>query len=57
MSVVEGLGWPVSPPSSPEPVGWHEDVSRETKDKTVKDEAVWGRTVWDRTVWDRDASE
>ena len=52
MSAVEGLGWPVAPPSSPGSVGWHEDVSRETKDETVKDEAVWGKTAWDR-----DASE
>ena len=52
MSAVEGLGWPVAPPSSPGSVGWHEDVSRETKDETVKDETVWGKTAWDR-----DASE
>lgn len=27
---VRGLGWPVIHEGSPEPVGWHEPVSRET---------------------------
>lgn len=40
MIVVEGLGWPVAAQYSPEPVGWKEDVSRETKDETVTDGAV-----------------
>lgn len=32
MSVVPGLGWPVAPIPSQEPVGWQGDVSRETDD-------------------------
>ena len=52
MSVVEGLGWPVAALSSPEPVGWQGDVSRETTDETVTDGAVWGGAAGER-----DASE
>ena len=52
MSVAQGLGWPTTPRMSPQPVGWQDDVSRETKDV-----AGWVRTVEDKAAWDRDGSE